>query len=178
MSPRNEKVLSERGDGGYRRGMSIKLPRQSFLALAAVAWADGSFQKNEGAALLRAARECGLEGDDLDAITAATKSRTSLESVKLDQLDEWEKVLTYALASWVALLDGIVSTEEHKSLRALGTQLGLGAPLRERASAAAFDISVLPDGRPEKYDFAKLVTRLQERMPQLAAKAAKAAKSD
>ncbi len=31
-------------------------------------------------------------------------------------------------------------------------------------------ISVLPDGRPDKYDFAKLVTRLQERMPQLAPK--------
>ena len=153
--------------------MSIKLPRQSFLALAAVAWADGSFQKNEGAALLRAAKECGLEGEDLDAVTAATKKRAEIESVKLDDLTEWEKVQTYALASWMALLDGIVSTEEHKSLRELGAQLGLAAPLRERASAAAFDISVLPDGRPDKYDFAKLVARLHERMPQLASKASK-----
>ncbi len=151
--------------------MSKKLPKQSFLALAAVAWADGHFQKNEGAALLRAATECGLDGEALSEVTAATKTKSELESVKLDDLSEWEKVLTYALASWIALLDGIVSTEEHKSLRALGAQLGLAAPLRERASAAAFDISVLPDGRPDKYDFAKLVTRLQERMPQLAPKA-------
>jgi hypothetical protein len=153
--------------------MSIKLPKQSFLALAAIAWADGNYQKNEGAALLRAARECGVEADDLAELEAATKKSIALESVDLAALGDWEKVLTYSLASWIALLDGVVSTEEHKSLRALGTQLALAAPLRERAAAAAFDISVLPDGRPDKYDFTKLVTRLHERMPQLAPKAAK-----
>jgi len=152
--------------------MSNKLPKQSFLALAAIAWADGSYQKNEGAALLRAAKEHGIEGEELAEIEAATKKQVQLASVDLASLGEWEKVQTYALAAWIALLDGIVSTEEHASLRALSTQLGLAAPLRERAAAAAFDISVLPDGRPDKYDFTKLTTRLRERMPQLAAKAA------
>lgn len=153
--------------------MSNKLPKESFLALAAVAWADGTYQKNEGAALLRAAKEHGLEDGALAELEAATKSRVTLESAKLDGLGEWEKVLTYALAAWIALLDGVVSTEEHKSLRALGNALDLKQPLRERAAAAAFDISVLPDGRPDKYDFNKLVLRLYERMPQLAPKSAK-----
>lgn len=153
--------------------MSNKLPKQSFLALAAVAWADGTYQKNEGAALLRAAKEHGLDAESLTELEGATKARVTLESVALSDLGEWEKVLTYALAAWIALLDGIVSTEEHASLRALGTALQLSQPLRERAAAAAFDISVLPDGRPDKYDFGKLVARLYERMPQLAPKAAK-----
>jgi uncharacterized membrane protein YebE (DUF533 family) len=153
--------------------MSSTLPKQSFLALAAVAWADGTYQKNEGAALLRAAKEHGLEADALTELEAATKKRVELTSVELDGLGEWEKVLTYALAAWIALLDGVVSTSEHASLRALGAQLNLAPPLRERAAAAAFDVSVLPDGRPDKYDFGKLVARLQERMPQLAPKAAK-----
>jgi uncharacterized membrane protein YebE (DUF533 family) len=153
--------------------MSIKLPKQSFLALAAIAWADGTYQKNEGAALLRAAKECGLDEAALAEVTAATKKEVKLESVELSQLGEWDKVLTYALAAWVALLDGVVSTEEHASLRALAKQLDLAQPLRDRAAAAAFDISVLPDGRPDKYDFQKLVARLHERMPQLASKAAK-----
>ncbi|MFO0589969.1 MAG: hypothetical protein U0441_20675 [Polyangiaceae bacterium] len=153
--------------------MSNKLPKESFLALAAVAWADGTYQKNEGAALLRAAKEHGVEDEALAELSAATKTRVTLESVKLEGLGEWEKVLTYALAAWIALLDGIVSTQEHASLRALGTALNLGQPLRERAAAAAFDISVLPDGRPDKYDFNKLVARLQERMPQLVQKPAK-----
>ncbi len=153
--------------------MSNSLPKQSFLALAAVAWADGTYQKNEGAALLRAAKEHGLEAEALTELEAATKKRIALESVELDGLGDWEKVLTYALAAWIALLDGVVSTQEHASLRALGARLNLAVPLRERAAAAAFDISVLPDGRPDKYDFGKLVARLHERMPQLAPKAAR-----
>lgn len=154
--------------------MSIKLPKQSFLALASVAWADGRYQKNEGAALLRAAKEHGVEGEDLAALEKATKQRVDMADFEPEGLTEWERVLTYALAAWIALLDGIVSTEEHESLRALAKRLDLAAPLRERAAAAAFDISVLPDGRPDKYDFGKLVARLHERMPQLAPKAAKA----
>ena len=158
--------------------MSIKLPKQSFLALAAVAWADGRYQKNEGAALLRAAREHGVEGDDLTELETATKQRTAVDDFDPGGLGEWERVLTYALAAWIALLDGIVSTEEHESLRALAKCLDITQAIRERAAAAAFDVSVLPDGRPDKYDFGKLVTRLQERMPQLAAKATSPAKSD
>jgi len=153
--------------------MSIKLPKQAFQALAAVAWADGNYQRNEGAALLRAAKECGIEGDDLITLEASTKVRVDMNSFEPDAMSEWEKVLTYALAAWLAQLDGIVSTEEHATLRTLGTRLALAQPLRERAAAAAFDIAVLPDGRPDKYDFTKLVARLHERMPQLAPKAAK-----
>ncbi|MEZ4300068.1 MAG: hypothetical protein R3B70_34290 [Polyangiaceae bacterium] len=154
--------------------MSMKLPKESFLALAAVAWADGKYQKNEGAALLRAAKEHGLEAEALGELEAATKERTAIDSLALSSLSQWDKVLTYALACWIALLDGIVSTEEHASLRALGAQLDLAHPLRERASAAAFDISVLPDGRPDRYDFGKLAARLLERMPQLAKSEAQA----
>jgi len=153
--------------------MSIKLPKQAFLALAAVAWADGRYQRNEGAALLRAAKECGVEGDDLAAVEASTKVQVEMSSFEPGEMSEWEQVLTYALAAWLAQLDGIVSTEEHASLRTLGTRLDLAPPLRERAAAAAFDIAVLPDGRPDRYDFTKLVARLHERMPQLAPKAAK-----
>jgi tellurite resistance protein len=152
--------------------MSIKLPRQAFMALAAVAWADGNYQRNEGAALLRAAKEHGLEGEDFAALEASTKQRVGMDAFEPSTMSEWEKVVTYALAAWLAQLDGVVSTEEHVSLRTLHTRLGLTPALRDRAAAAAFDVSVLPDGRPDKYDFTKLVARLQERMPNLAPKAA------
>jgi uncharacterized membrane protein YebE (DUF533 family) len=148
--------------------MSTKLPTQSFLALAAVAWADGTYQKNEGAALLRAAKEHGVEGEALAELEGAIKQRVAVEAVAVDGLSEWEKVLTYALASWIAILDGVRSREEKASLEALGARLGLDAPVCERAAAAAFDISVLPDGRPDRYDFTKLAARLRERLPKLA----------
>lgn len=152
--------------------MEKKLPVQSFLALAAIGWSDGSLQRIESAGLVRAAKECGLEGDELAKVEAATKTKSSLEGVDLRGLSRWEQVLTYALASWFAALDGVVSTSEHDTLVKVGDQLGLDQPMRVRATTAANDIACLPGGgKPERYDFVKLVDRLKERMPQLAKEA-------
>lgn len=146
----------------------MKLSKQPFLALAAIGWIDGSLQKVEAIGLLRAAKEAGLEGDDLAEIEKATKEKISLDAADVSGMTEWEQVLTYALAAWFAQLDGVVSTSEHSSLLALGDKLGLAQPLRKRAAVAANDIACLPDGgRPERYDFTKLAARLKERMPQL-----------
>lgn len=150
--------------------MALKIPKQSFLALAAVAWADGSLRPEEGKALVRAAKECGLEGDDLTAVEKATKEKVELATFEGAGLTPYEQVLTYALASWLATLDGVVSTSEHESLVQLGEKLGLTPHLRARATAVAFDISVLPEGgRPDRYDFVKLEARLREKLPQIAA---------
>lgn len=149
--------------------MATNIPRQAFVGLAAVAWADGSIRKTEGQALLRAAKEAGLEGDDLAAVEAATKSAVAFDAFDPGDMDRWQRTLTYALASWMATLDGVVSTEESVVLKQLGERLELDKPTRARASSAAFDIAVLPEGgRPDKYDFVKLEARLREKMPQLA----------
>lgn len=149
----------------------MNLPKQSFLALAAIGWADGSLQRVESTGLLRAAREAGIEGDDYAAIESAAKNRTAAD--KVDDLDlggmtPWEQVLTYALAAWFAQLDGVLSTSEAETMKHLGDKLGLPEPLRVRASAAANDIACLPGGgKPERYDFQKLAARLRERLPQV-----------
>jgi hypothetical protein len=150
--------------------MDNTLPKESFLALAAIGWADGSLQRVEAVGLLRAAKECGLEGADLAEVERAAKTRGSLADVDLRGLSRWKQVLTYALASWFAALDGVISTSEHETLVKVGDRLGLDPALRARAAAAANDIACLPGGgKPERYDFVKLVARLQERLPQLAA---------
>jgi uncharacterized membrane protein YebE (DUF533 family) len=150
--------------------MALSLPKQAFLALAAVGWADGSFRKNEGAALLRAAQASGVTGEDLAEVERSTKHEVSLDSFDAAGLGEWERVLTYALASWLACLDGVQSTSESVALQKLGEHLGLDVGVRQRAASAAFDIAVLPEGgRPEKYDFEKLGARLREKMPKLGA---------
>jgi hypothetical protein len=149
--------------------MDKKLPLQSFLALAAIGWADGSLQRIEREGLLRAAQECGLGGDDLALVERASKEQRKLDGVDLVGMSRWEQVLTYALASWFAALDGVISTSEHETLVRLGDKLGLDEALRARAAAAANDIACLPGGgRPDRYDFVKLVARLHERLPQLA----------
>ena len=68
----------------------------------------------------------------------------------------------------IGRLNGVQSTTESDVLRRLGDRLHLDEGLRQRASSAALDISVLPEGgRPDRYDFAKLITRLHERLPQI-----------
>ncbi len=152
--------------------MEKKLPVQSFLALAAIGWADGSLQRIESAGLVRAAKECGLEGDALAKVENASKEKHSLDGIDLAGLTKWEQVLTYALASWFAALDGVVSTSEHETLVSVGDKLGLDMALRIRATTVANDIACLPGGgKPDRYDFVKLVERLKERMPQLAKEA-------
>jgi hypothetical protein len=146
----------------------MNLPTKSFLALAAIGWADGSLQRVEASGLLRAAREAGIEGDGFAEIEQATKTHSSIESLDLSGMSQWEQVLTYALAAWFAQLDGVLSTTEAQTMAHVADLLGLPEPLRVRAAAAANDIACLPGGgRPERYDFQKLAARLRERMPQV-----------
>jgi uncharacterized membrane protein YebE (DUF533 family) len=150
--------------------MSNKLPKQAFVALAAVGWADGTLKKSEAGALVEAAKKQGLAGEDLAAVEASSKAAVSLDAFDPAGMGEWEKVVTYALASWVAIIDGVESRSETAALKALGERLGLADAVRKRAAAAAFDISVLPLGnRPDKYDFDALVGRLREKLPKVGA---------
>ncbi len=147
---------------------TMTLPKQSFLALAAIGWADGSLQQIEATGLVRAAKECGVSDADLAEIERAAKTKTSLDSVQLGGMSSWEQVLTYALASWFASLDGVASTDERDVLAQLGEALGLEKSLRVRAAVAANDIACLPEGgRPDRFDFVKLAARLREKLPQL-----------
>jgi uncharacterized membrane protein YebE (DUF533 family) len=145
------------------------LPKQSFLALVAIGWVDGQLQRVEVTGLMRAAKEAGLAPDAIADVEAATKKQMDLSKLDFAGLTEWDKVLTYALGAWIAQVDGVVSTSEFDMLGELGTKLDLAEPLRKRATAVANDIACLPEGgRPDKYDFQKLMARLKERMPQLA----------
>jgi hypothetical protein len=149
-------------------GSGTGLPKRSFLALAALGWADGSLQRVEAVGLLRAAKESGLSSEDLAEVEAATKQKTTIDDADLSGMSQWDQVMTYALAAWFAQLDGVHSTSEHSVLVILGDKLGLSDSLRKRASSVAYDIACLPEGgRPDRYDFEKLAARLAERMPQL-----------
>jgi hypothetical protein len=146
----------------------MNLPKQSFLALAAIGWVDGSLQRVEATGLLRAAEEAGLKGEDYAAVERATKNVLTLDEIDLGQLSPSEQLLTYALGSWLSQVDGVVSPSERETLAKLGERIGLAEPLRVRATAVANDIACLPGaGRPERYDFQALIARLRERLPQV-----------
>lgn len=149
--------------------LSKTLPKEAFVALAAIAWVDERLTAIEKAGLVRAARASGLTGGDLDEVEASLAQPGSLDGFVPGAMSPWQCALTYAIACWFARLDGIVSTEEHASLATLAKRLDLTKGVAERASIAAFEVSLLPEGgRPEKFDFSKLAEKLAERLPGLA----------
>src|SRR5689334_20907061 len=123
----------------------MALATRSFLALAAVGWADGSLQRVEATGILRAAKEWGLSEQDLAEIDAAVKKKTlTIDDLDLGGMSQWDQVMTYALAAWLAQLDGVISSDENSVLITLGNKLGLAEPARKRAFAAVYDIACLP----------------------------------
>jgi tellurite resistance protein len=148
--------------------MSLSLPRESFVAIAAVAWADGWMKKAETEGLKRAAKTCGLTDADFAAVEEAAKGGTDLDTLDLSGLTGWQRAVTYAVANWLARIDGVVNTEELKHLKHLGRLLDLPDAKLSAAASAAFDIACLPGGdRPEKYDFDALAERLRVKVPSL-----------
>jgi hypothetical protein len=146
----------------------MNLPKQSFLALAAVGWVDGALKKVEATGLLRAAKEAGLKDADYAAVEQAMKHPITLDDIHMGELSAWDGLLTFALAAWLSQVDGVSSPSERETLSKLGGRLGVSEALQVRAAAAANDIACLPGGgRPERYDFEKLGARLRERLPQV-----------
>ena len=152
--------------------MATVLPKEAFIALVALTWADGSVRPREKTGLLGAAASCGIAGDDLSDIEAALATETKLEGFVPGDMRDWDRLLTYAVAVWLARLDGVQSTEESDLLRDLAKRLDLDKAKTERASAAANDVFCLPEGgRPDRFDFVALDKRLREKLPHLAPKA-------
>ncbi|HEY2367813.1 MAG TPA: hypothetical protein VGH87_15555, partial [Polyangiaceae bacterium] len=84
---------------------AIKLNRDIFLALAAIAWADGRLDPDEADAIVRAAVEAGLELDQIEEIEAATRERIDLGTIDRSTLSKEDRLFVYAVACWIAKLD-------------------------------------------------------------------------
>lgn len=146
----------------------MSLKKEGFLAVVAVARADGWVRADEARGLLSAAREAGLTEAEQAEVKAALEGGLELTSLDLSGLSGSERALTYAFAIWLAKVDGVVNSEELATLRRLGAQLELPEPKLKSAASAAFDITCLPGGhRPEKFEFSKLEERLREKLPAL-----------
>jgi hypothetical protein len=148
----------------------MSLRKEGFLAVVAVARADGLLRADESRGLLGAAKEVGLADDELAEVKGALEGGLELESLDLSGLSGAERALTYAFSMWLAKVDGVVNSEELATLRKLGRLLDLPEPKLKSAASAAFDITCLPGGnRPEKFEFSKLEERLREKLPALMA---------
>jgi uncharacterized membrane protein YebE (DUF533 family) len=142
-----------------------RLKKDVFVALAAIAWADGVLDAEEADAIVRAAVDEGLALEEIAAIEAATSNPVDLGAIDRSGLSKEDRLFVYGVACWIAQIDGHVTEEETAALAQLGERLGV--PERPRATVETFarEIAALPDGnRPARYDLTRLRAMIAERI--------------
>jgi uncharacterized tellurite resistance protein B-like protein len=145
--------------------MTTTLRKDIFVALAAIAWADGTLDPDEADGIVRAAAEEGLSLDDMAAIDEATKHRVDLGAIDKSGLSKEDRLFVFAVACWIARMDGKVTDAESDALAGLGERLGIPERARVQAEGIARKVAEMPEGdRPARYDLAALRRILAERL--------------
>lgn len=148
-----------------------RLGRDVYIALAAVGWADGKLDQEEADAIVRTALEEGLELEEIAEIEEATRQPIDISVIDRKNLSKEDRLFVYAVASWIARLDGTVGEGETEALKKLGAALRVPDKPREIADSIALEIAKRSDDRPARYDLVALRRVLGDRL-----KAAQAAR--
>lgn len=144
----------------------VRISRDTLVALAAIAWADGKIAPEEADGMRNAAAQSGLEPDDVKAVETALTRKVDLTEVETVRMNRLTRLFTYSVASWMAHLDGgQMKPEEQQALQLLGDRLGLSNVARERAEKVAKGLS--SGGTSAEVDFLKLRSRLSAGLSQL-----------
>lgn len=142
-----------------------RLGRDVYIALAAVGWADGRLDAEEADAIVRTALEEGLDLESIREIEAATGSPVEISELERRSLTFEDRLFIYAVACWIARLDGDMAEGEKESMRRLGTILEIGVESRQLAAAATREISAQRTGdRPLMYDLPGLRREIDRRL--------------
>ena len=96
-----------------------------FLTLLAVGWIDGRLDDAERDAVLIAAEAEGLSAAEIDALRAAALERVELDAINVTRMRTHVRQYVYAVACWIALLDGELTEHETAALRILAFSLQL-----------------------------------------------------
>lgn len=145
---------------------TTRFGRDVFLALAAIGWADGKLDPDEADAIVRTATDEGLSLEEVAEIEQATRAPLDMvATIDRSALTKEDRLFIYAVASWMARLDGKVTDGETAALGRLGELLKVPEKPRAHADAIALEIASLPDGdRPLRYDLPRLRAAIGERL--------------
>jgi uncharacterized membrane protein YebE (DUF533 family) len=147
-----------------------RLGRDVYVALAAVAWADGNLDQEEADAIVRTALEEGLDITEIAEIEAATKQPIDLGVIDRKNLSKEDRLFVYAVACWLTRLDGVVTAAESDALSRLGEALKIPERPRQLVDAIAQDIANRGDDRPSRYDLHGLRRAIGDRLKSAEAK--------
>lgn len=145
--------------------MELKIGRDTLMAISAVAWADGTLDPREAAALRQAAEQLQLQGEDLSAVERGLADPVTLEEVETVRMNRLTRLFTYATGCWMAEVDGKESEAEGAVLKLLGDRLGLSAVARDRAHNAVRGI--VERSAPGSFDLLELRSRLSVGLSQI-----------
>ncbi|MBW2528956.1 MAG: TerB family tellurite resistance protein [Deltaproteobacteria bacterium] len=142
-----------------------RLGREVFLALAAVGWADGNLDQDEADAIVRTALEEGLELEEIAEIEEATKKPVGLDAVEFGKMSKADRLFVYAVATWMARLDGVVDITENEVIAKLGDALRIPDKPRQHAESIAKEIGALAESeQPSFFNLPKLRRTLKVRL--------------
>jgi tellurite resistance protein len=143
----------------------LKIGRDTLMAISAVAWADGTIDPREAAALREAAKQLQIQGEDLISVERALSSRVAMEDVETVRMNRLTRLFTYATACWMAEVDGAESAAEGAALQLLGDRLGLSAVARDRAHNTVRGMA--ERSAPGTFDLLELRSRLSAGLSQI-----------
>ncbi len=144
--------------------MDLDIGRDTLMALAAVAWADGKMEPREQAGIRLAAQQLRLGAEDLKLVEEAIANKVSLDQVETLRMNRLTRLFTYAIGAWIAHIDGEVPQAEQDALDLLGDRLGLSKVARERAQTAALGLAA---HQGAEFDLLKLRSRLSSGLSQI-----------
>jgi len=147
-----------------------RLGRDVYIALAAVAWADGNLDREEADAIVRMALEEGLDIAEIAEIEAATKDPIDLGVIDRKNLSKEDRLFVYAVACWLTRLDGVVSAAETDALNRLGEALKVPEKPRAIVDGIAQEVANRGDDRPSRYDLVGLRRAIGDRLKSAQAK--------
>ncbi len=153
-------AVAEAQKGLTERALFVEL-----IALAAVAWADGKIDEDEADAIVRTALEEGLEIDEISEIEKAVQEPGAIGEIDIKALSKADRLFVYAVATWVARVDGQLSPEEITALNRLAEVLKIPAIPRERADRIALEVGKLSESnKPAFFNLPKLRRTLKHRL--------------
>lgn len=115
----------------------MELGKDVFVALAALAWADGSVAPEEVEALLGAAAASGLMPDELESIEAALREPIPLSRLDTLKIEGEDRMFIYGVGLWLIRADGVVTADESEAIGRLAKALKLSPEERVLAATAA-----------------------------------------
>jgi tellurite resistance protein len=143
-----------------------RMPQVSFelfQTLLAIGWLDGELVEAERDAVLEAAVEAGLSESELQKLRTLAQSPVTFADMRFEHLEGAQRLLIYAVASWVAQADETISGEERAALHAMATLLTVTGAGRKAMDDLVAEVRARPDA-PARLDIATLTERIAQRM--------------